>query len=223
MLPRYEGSTRRQLLHLLKTRGESCVQELSGALGISEMAVRRHLQTLERDGLVRVSTVRRPVGRPSYRYALTERADEMFPRNYAQLTLDLLDELQALAGTGAVDRLFAGRREKLEARYRERMRGKHLRDRVAELAAIQNAGGYMAEWEEDRDGFRFYEYNCPIAAVAGSYRQACRCERELFAALLDAEVERTECLAEGDVRCAYVIRSRAGERCPAASRAPASP
>lgn len=209
MLPRNEGTTRRQLLHLLKTKGESCVQELSGALGITAMAVRRHLHSLQRDGLVRVSLVRRAVGRPSYRYSLTERAEELFPRNYAQLTLDLLDELQAMAGTGSVDRLFAGRREKLEARYRERMRGKHLRDKVAELAAIQNASGYMAEWDEDRDGFRLYEYNCPIAAVAGQYRQACRCERELFAALLDADVERTECLAEGDVRCTYVIRSRA--------------
>ena len=208
MPPRNEGSTRRQLLHLLKTKGESCVQDLSGTLGITAMAVRRHLHTLQRDGLVRVSLVRRTVGRPSYRYSLTERAQEMFPRNYAQLTLDLLDELQAMAGTGSVDRLFAARREKLEARYRERMRGKPLREKVAELAAIQNASGYMAEWDEDRDGFRLYEYNCPVAAVANQYRQACRCERELFASLLDADVERTECLAEGDVRCAYVIRSR---------------
>lgn|SRR5690606_19985966 len=211
MLTSGSGSTRRQLMHLLKTRGDSSVQDLSGALGITEMAVRRHLQTLERDGLVSVTVTRRAVGRPAYRYALTERAEEMFPRNYAQLTLDLLEELEGLAGTETVERLFAGRRDKLESRLKDRLRGKPLREKVAELAAIQTSSGYMAEWEEDGDRYLLHEYNCPISAVAGRYRQACRCELNLFETLLDAEVERTECLAEGGMRCTYAIRARRGD------------
>jgi predicted ArsR family transcriptional regulator len=200
--------TRRQLMHLLKTRGDSSVQDLSDALGITEMAVRRHLQTLERDGLVSVTITRRPVGRPAYRYALTERAEELFPRNYAQLTLDLLEELEELAGSETVERVFAGRRDKLEARLKDRLRGQTLRDKVAELAAIQSSSGYMADWEEAGDGYLLHEYNCPIAAVAGRYRQACRCELHLFESLLEAEVVRTECLAEGGMRCTYAIRAR---------------
>jgi len=209
MPPQVEGTTtRRRLIELLRTRGGCSIAELSRELGLTEMGVRRHLHKLERDGFVRSSPVRQAMGRPSYRYVLTASADDLFPKNYPFLTLELLGELEELSGAEMVDRLFAGRRAKLEARYRDRMRDKSLPEKVAELAAIQNAGGYMAAWEADRaGGYVLYEYNCPIAQVANRYRQACRCEKALFGELLGAEVERTECLADGGTRCAYVIRA----------------
>lgn len=213
MLPIQEVSTRRQLLQLLKTQGNSCISDLSKALGITEMAVRRHIQSLERDNLVGSVLVRQAMGRPMYRYSLTEQADDLFPKNYPQLMLDLLGELQEQdGGDQLIDRMFQGRRDKLEARFKDRMQDLPLAERVSELSAIQNAGGYMTEWEADGDAeegsFLLYEYNCPIAQVANRYRQACHCEKQLFEQLLDADVKRTECLADGGVRCSYAIRPR---------------
>ncbi|MGG1311973.1 helix-turn-helix transcriptional regulator [Cohnella laeviribosi] len=210
MLQQEEGSTRYRLIRLLKTQGGLSINELSKALAITEVAVRRHVHTLEKDGLVRSSLVRQAMGRPSYRYRLTERADDLFPKNYPHLTLELLSELEETAGADAVDRLFAGRRDKLASRYRDRMTGRSLKERVAELSSIQNAGGYMAEWESgnEEEVYYLYEYNCPIAMVAGKYRQACQCEKSLFRQLLEADVERTECLADGGIRCAYAIRPK---------------
>ncbi|MBB6735040.1 helix-turn-helix transcriptional regulator [Cohnella zeiphila] len=203
-------TTRRRLIELLRTTGGCGIAELSGELGLTEMGVRRHLHRLERDGIVRSLAVRQAMGRPSYRYTLTESADDLFPKNYPHLTLELLGELEELSGPETVDRLFEGRRAKLEARYRDRMRGKPLRERVAELAAIQNAGGYMAVWETDpAGGYVLHERNCPIAQVANRYRQACSCEKALFAELLSADVERTECFADGGNRCTYAIRAAA--------------
>ncbi|MFC5703819.1 helix-turn-helix transcriptional regulator [Cohnella faecalis] len=216
MLPQEETSTRNQILQLLKMQGNRRINELSKALGITEMAVRRHIQMLERDGLVASLLVRQPMGRPMYRYSLTEQADELFPKNYSQLTLDLLSELEDQdGGAGVIDRMFEGRRDKLEARYKDRMQHKPLEERVAELSSIQNGGGYMSEWElDERTGeFRLYEYNCPVAQVANRYRQACKCEKQLFERLLDADVERTECLADGGARCTYAIRpAQAGDK-----------
>jgi predicted ArsR family transcriptional regulator len=210
MLPQHEVSTRHQLLHLLKTEGNCCISELSKALGITEMAVRRHIQSLERDNLIRSYIVRQAMGRPLYRYSLTEQADDLFPKNYPQLTLDLLTELEEqTGGSEIIDRMFQGRRDKLETRYLEQMTGRPLADRVAELSSIQNSAGYMTEWEpgEEVGAYRLYEYNCPIAQVAKRYRQACHCEKQLFEQLLDAKVERTECLADGGARCTYVIQT----------------
>lgn len=209
MLPQEELSTRSQLLQMLKTQGNCSISDMAKAMGITEMAVRRHIQTLEREGLLRATLVRQAMGRPSYRYALTEQADELFPKNYPQLTLDLLSELEEQpGGAQVIDRLFEGRRDKLETRFLERMKNRSLDERVAELSAIQNAGGYMTEWEpgEEAGAYTLYEYNCPVAQVANRYRQACRCERQLFERLLDADVERTECLADGGTRCTYAIR-----------------
>ncbi len=210
-LRKEEGSTRSRLLHLLRTRSSCSVSELSGALSLTEMAVRRHLHAMEKNGQVAVTVVRQGMGRPLYRYSLTAHADEWFPKNYAQLTLDLLAELEEEdEGAEVIDRMFQGRRDKLAERYEERMRHKPLEERVRELALIQNGGGYMASWErtEEEDAYALHEYNCPIAHVAGQFRQACHCEQQLFVRLLDADVERTECLADGGTRCTYAIRPK---------------
>ncbi|THF79911.1 helix-turn-helix transcriptional regulator [Cohnella fermenti] len=208
-----EGTTRRQLMQLLRTHGGSTVSELAKPLGITEMAVRRHIRAMEKEGLVSSTLLKQAMGRPSCRYQLTERADDLFPKNYPHLMLELLGELEEqAAGDEMIGKLFEGRKRKLHAKYRERMERKELGERVAELAGIQNAGGYMAEWEREEDGsYRLHEFNCPIAQIANRYREACHCEKRLFGELLDADVERTECLADGGGRCTYRIRERADE------------
>jgi predicted ArsR family transcriptional regulator len=200
-----EGSTRTTLLTLLRTRGTLSVNEMAKELGITEMAVRRHVHTFEGEGMLDSRLSRQAMGRPTRRYFLTLKADELFPKNYPVLALDLLDELDGEAA-GMVDILFERRKRKLISKYEDRMKGKALSDRVAELAEIQNAGGYMVNWRPDDEGFVFEEFNCPIAQVAQRYNQACTCELALFEKLLDADVQRTECLTKGGFKCKYVIR-----------------
>lgn len=203
---RHEGSTRQAILTLFKTKGQLNAGELAKQLHITEMAVRRHLSTLERDGFISPTLVRQAMGRPTHKYGLTEKAEYLFPRNYHSLALDLLEELaddpeQAVL----VDRMFEGRKRKLLERYASRMDGKTLPEKVEELAAIQNDGGYMVELEDGDDGLVLHEYNCPIAQVANLYHQACQCELTLFEQLLGTSVVRTECLAKGGSKCSYVI------------------
>jgi predicted ArsR family transcriptional regulator len=192
---------------MMKTRGALSVGEMAKELRITEMAVRRHLNTLERDGLIETKLSRQAMGRPTHLYSLTMLADDLFPKNYHHLTLDLLGELEAEEGSDMIGRLFERRKEKLFAKYGERMEGKELPERVTELADIQNKNGYMVQLERQDEGeFVLTEYNCPIAQVAGQYNEACQCELTLFEKLLDADVERTECLTKGGAKCTYVIR-----------------
>src|SRR5690554_4139850 len=86
-------STIKKVMTLIKTKGPLSVNELSKHLSITEMAVRRHLNTLERDNLVDTTMVRQAMGRPTHVYSLTKAADDLFPKNYHKLTLDLLGEL----------------------------------------------------------------------------------------------------------------------------------
>jgi len=204
---RGDHSTRERILMLLKTGGRLNAGSLSSELGLTEMAIRRHMYALENEGSVNIVSVRQAMGRPLHAYELTAEADELFPKNYHMLALDLLGELADDPDTAAlIDRMFDGRKNKLLERYEPRMAGKSLEQKVSELAAIQNAGGYMAEVELQSDGsYMLYEYNCPITQVAGKYLQACKCELSLFKSLLDVPVERTECLAKGGGKCSYHI------------------
>lgn len=202
-----ETSTRKVILSMLKTQGALSVQDLAKQLGITEMAVRRHIHSMEKDDLLEAKLVRQAMGRPTSVYNLAPQADELFPKKYSQLTLDLLDELLEGEGHDKIERLFEGRQSKLEARYQSRMQAKSLEDRVAELALIQNENGYMVDWSaQGEDAYIFNEHNCPIAKVANTFQQACQCELSLFRNLLDANVERTECLAKGANKCVYIIR-----------------
>lgn len=190
---------------MLKTGGPMGVGEMAKRLGITEMAVRRHLNTLERDGYIESKLMRQSMGRPMHVYSLTGAADDLFPKNYHLLALDLLGELADEAGEERVGRLFQRRKEKLLHKYEPSMEGKPLAEKVAALAEIQNANGYMVEWERADGGFVLKEHNCPISQVANRYNEACQCELQLFEALLGTKVERTECLAKGGGKCVYKI------------------
>jgi predicted ArsR family transcriptional regulator len=202
-------STRERILHLMKTAGPLSAKELTTELQITEMAVRRHLGTMERDGLIESKMIRQTPGRPTAVYGLTELAEGLFPKKYHSLTLDLLDELAEESGEGMVDRLFDRRKEKLSRKYMADMQGKSLTDKVRTLSEIQNDNGYMTELQQTDGGeYVLMEHNCPISQIANRYNHACDCELKLFESLLDADVERTECLAQQGKKCVYVIRQR---------------
>jgi predicted ArsR family transcriptional regulator len=204
-----ELSTRRTILTLLKTKGNLTVNDLSGLLGITEMAVRRHLNGLEGEGYVEARLMRRPMGRPMHVYSLTESAEVFFPKNYHRYALDLLAELEE-EDEALLARIFERRKDRMVQTYSAHMEGKPLEARVAQLAEIQDAGGYMVEWARQASGdYVFHEYNCPIAQIAVRYEQACRCELSLFKRLLGTEVKRTECMAQGGHKCSYYIYSDA--------------
>ncbi len=200
-------STRREILMTLKKRGGMTADELSEVLGITAMGVRRHLMTLERDGLVEYKPVQRGVGRPSYVYSLTELADDLFPKSYDQFANELLNILRVTDGEEKIEELFAKRMERLQASIEPHLANKDLPEQVAELARIQNEKGYLAEWEQVDDGtFVFVEHNCAIAKIANSCNFACDYELQLLNNLLDAdEVVREDHMASGDISCRYRI------------------
>jgi predicted ArsR family transcriptional regulator len=202
-------STRRIILTMLKTKGHLAVSDMAKQLRITEMAVRRHLNTLERDGLIDSMLVRQAMGRPTNLYSLTAHADELFPKKYHHLTLDLLGDLAEESGEELVERLFERRKDRMIGRYEEQMQGKPLMERVKALAEIQNTNGYMSDWEATEDGsYVINEHNCPISQVANQYNHACHCELKMFESLLQADVERTECLVKGALKCSYKIQEK---------------
>ena len=197
---------------MIKTSGSLSVGEMAKRLGITEMAVRRHLNTMERDGLVETTLSRQAMGRPTHVYSLTEESEFLFPKNYHGLTLDLLEELVADSPehTDVVGRLFELRKNKLLRRYEERMKQESMQQKVEALAHIQNENGYMVAWEHDEvsGGYVIDEFNCPISQVANRFNHACQSELELFKQLLGANVERVECLAKEGKRCRYLISDK---------------
>lgn len=198
-----------RILFQLKTRGPSETLALAGALSISRQAVLQHLERLVTDGLVEHVDERRGVGRPRRIWSLTETAQTRFPDAHAQLTVEMLEALSAEFGEAGVERIIARREVATTRAYTAAMAGEEtLQARVAALAEIRTAEGYMADWSPDPGGgFLLVENHCPICAAAAACQGFCRAEQAVFQAVLGpgVAIQRTDHILAGARRCAYRI------------------
>jgi predicted ArsR family transcriptional regulator len=202
-------TTRRAVLVAIKRAGGATAAELAAQLAITPAAVRQQMHRLSEDGLVRHHPEPDGRGRPAHRYELTAAAEALFPKRYGDLTAELLGYLGGPGGE-EVERLFERRRLRRLDGATPRLADLPLEAQVAELTAILDEDGYLADVETlDDGGWRITEHNCAILTVATGYRQACSSELEFIrAALPGASVERIAHLMDGSHVCAYEVRPR---------------
>jgi predicted ArsR family transcriptional regulator len=203
-------ATRDRILFLLKTRGPERTAAIAARLGCTPMGARQHLALLQEDGLVDFEARRRGGGRPARWWRLTPAGQARFPQGYAELTVELLGNLRRAFGARGLERLVAARTRQQRRDYSQRLPipSAPLAGRVAALARLRRAEGYMADWRRQRDGsYLLVENHCPICAAAQVCQGLCAGELELFQRVLgnDVVVERTEHLLAGARRCAYRI------------------
>lgn len=211
-LPAPRGKTRNDILSALKRADGLTVDQLSRSLGITSMAVRKHLAALERDMLVASDIVRQPVGRPARTFRLTEQSDDLFPKGYDSIAVEFLSDLVSMDGTAKVDLLFNRRADRTYAYLEARVsRARSFDERVAALADGMDELGYLTHWEKTGPGtYTVSQFNCAIQRIAIEFPQACFYELETYRKLLDADVQRACHLMSGDYMCSYVIQ----QRCP---------
>jgi predicted ArsR family transcriptional regulator len=205
---------KRRLVERLKRTDSATAGELAGDLGLTDTAVRQHLEALESAGYVRRSAAEATGrGRPPVRWQLTAAATGVFPDRHAELTVELLDSIRTELGDAALEQVLEARANRQAQHYRHLLAGDLLADRVRRLAEQRSVEGYLAE-VVDADGrgqeLVLVEHHCPIAAAAHSCGTVCRTELEVFQAALgdDVVVSREQHLLAGDQRCAYRIAQR---------------
>ena len=205
-----QTATRQKIILALKHHGPMTAAEMGDRLGMSSMGARRHLDALVREEWVRFEIVRQGQGRPSHRYQLAPRADDLFPKKYAQLTNDLLGYLAAEQGDAVVSELFSRRAQNRLRLASAQLAGLPLAERVAGLTALLKSEGYFAELQTLEEGaFLVTQHNCPVCDVAAVFRAACSSELDFLNAIFpDAEVTREQWSLAGGQSCIYRIAAR---------------
>jgi predicted ArsR family transcriptional regulator len=205
-----ERKTRRAIVHLLKTEGPLTSADLAGRLGVTAMAVRQHLYTLEKEKFVSVEERRVPIGRPAKYWQLTRDANRLFPDAYSELTVSLIGAMGDALGEEGVKRVLDSRSARQRSAYAQRITSAApLNSKLQQLARIRTEEGYMAEVKRDgKGGFLFVENHCPICVAATQCQGFCSAELDLFRKVLgpDVAVEREEHIVSGARRCAYRVR-----------------
>ena len=198
---RYFSTTRGRMVLLLR-RTAHTVDELTELLGITRNAVREHLATLERDGLVRRSGTRRGDGKPAHLYALTPEAAELFPRGYAPVLGAVLDALPARLDPPSRTALFRDVAAQLIA-GRPVPRG-DVRDRVAAGAELLNDLGGFAEAREVDGTLVIQGWSCPLASVVAAHPELCLLAATALTRMVGLPVQE-RCDRREPPRCYFAV------------------
>ena len=204
---RFFESTRGRIVTLIRRAGRT-VEDLAGALDLTDNGVRAHLAVLERDGLVRQrGSVRRggsSGGKPAYVYELTPQAEDLFPKAYGPVLRRLLDVLSEQAGEEKSETLLRAVGSRL-AEERS-VPADDTRARLETAVEALNELGGLAEVEEHDGGFVIRSYSCPLAGLSPAHPEVCRMAETLIAELAGVPVHE-RCDRGERPRCCFEIAS----------------
>jgi predicted ArsR family transcriptional regulator len=199
---RFFESTRGRVVSLL--RGATCsVEELAGRLDLTDNAVRAHLLTLERDGLVRQSGVRRGARKPHFTYSLTQEAERLFPKAYDLLLNQLITVLKCRLSQEEIDDVLRGVGRSLAADAPSDEQD-DLPSRVRRAIKVLEAIGGAAEAEQQDEKIVIKSSGCPLAAAVATHPEVCRLAETLIAEIVKASVKE-HCNREGIPQCSFEI------------------
>lgn len=199
---RFFESTRGQIVTML--RGSPCtVDELAEKLNLTDNAVRAHLATLERDGIVRQTGLRRGPRKPHFTYALTEDADKLFPKAYDALLNQLITALKHRLQPSEIEDVLreVGRAVAADAAT---AKNGSLESRVQNALRVLEAIGGAAEVEKSNGMIVIRSNGCPLAAAVSVHPEVCRLAETLVAEIVKAPVVE-QCNREGRPKCRFEI------------------
>lgn len=199
-------ASREQILTFLHQRGQATVKDLAQLLGLTATGVRQHLTVLERDGMIEAREERGHIGRPAHVYSLSERAEAIFPKNYAMLTNLLLEEVRTMAGAEALQRLLRRVSARMADRYGERVAGKSLPERVETTASILRELGSEVEVRQEGEEYFIRQCTCPYPQVAKRHSAVCALEVDFVQRLTATDARLVGSLLRGDPACVYRVR-----------------
>jgi predicted ArsR family transcriptional regulator len=204
-----DGPTRGLILSLLR-RGPKTVEELAGAVGVTDNAVRLHLAALERDGLARSLGVRREgtVGKPATLYGVPPEADAVFSRAYEPVLTTLLVTLTGRLDARELSELLRDVGRQLAASAASD--GSTLEQRVRAAAAVLDSLGGDAEVERAPGGegaWLVRGFACPLSRSVAECPPLCVAVEELVAGITGAKVQE-RCDRSEPPRCTFLVSPR---------------
>ena len=198
------ASTRGRILALL--RGENrTVNELAAALDLTDNAVRAHLLSLERDGLVQQHGIRPGKRKPHAAYGLSTEAEQIFPKAYGPLLAHFVTVISNRLNRRALRATMREVGRAVAADHLERWKGRGRGERIkAALDLLDDLGGSAKFEESEGKQFIHGRNGCPLAAVTASHPEACLIVESLLSKVIGVPAKK--CCEYGEtLRCCFEL------------------
>ena len=195
-------STRGRVIQVLR-RGESTVNELARALSVTDNAIRSHLTTLERDGLVKQSGKRSGVRKPEVVYALTANAEELFPKAYHVLLDLMLNVLNDRLPPNEIEDIL--REVGRQLAVLSPTNSTDLAQRVKHAAHVLNQLGGLTEVQIKEGQYLIQGYSCPLASVSQHHPGICLLAEALLGEIIGEPVSNV-CDRGEKPKCSFELK-----------------
>lgn len=200
---RFFDSTRGQIVTLLRGTTKT-VNDLAEELDLTDNAVRAHLLSLERDGLIKQTGFQRGTRKPHFAYELTAEADKLFPKAYDALLNQLITVLKGRLPPETLEQVLRDVGRSLAGAQAGGQTNGDLESRVARgLMALEAIGG-AARIEREKKKFFIRSESCPLAAAVAEHPEVCRLAETLLSEIIGEEVQE-RCDREGSPRCRFAV------------------
>lgn len=198
-------ATRDRLLALLR-EGAWTVDDLADRLGVTDNAVRFHLDALESLGTVRKEGVRKigAVGQPASIYSLSTEGEEAFSRAYAPVLIACLEELRDRTSPAQVEAFLKRVGKRLASAFSHSSGS--VSSRVAGASDMLNALGGITSVEKSGGTYRIVGRACPLSRAVEADHCVCAAVTSLVAEVVGAEVTE-RCDRSGRPKCCFEISS----------------
>lgn len=201
---RFFDTSRGRIVTLLRG-GAKTVSELAAELELTDNAVRAHLLSLERDGLVRQRGVQRGTRKPHFSYELTGEAESLFPKAYDALLNQLIGVLKSRLTPAALEEVLREVGRSLAANADRRKDG--LETRIGDALSALEAIGGAARLEKEDDKLVIRSGSCPLATAVAEHPEVCQLTEALLSEIIGENV-RERCDRNGSPRCAFEITEK---------------
>ena len=200
---RFFASTRGRIITLLRGTTRT-VNELAEKLSLTDNAVRAHLLSLERDGLVHQSGVQRSHRKPHLTYDLTPEAEQLFPKSYDAVLNQLITALKGHLEAKAVSELLREVGSSIATSQASDQQNGDLQHRAQIAMKVLEALGGAPRIESDDDRLSIRSSNCPLGAVVVEHPEVCQLAEALVAEIMGVTVQE-QCDRDGSPRCCFDI------------------
>lgn len=207
MLHAIPEGPKKELLLLIKRKGELSLEEAEAISGLAKTTLRQHLIGLEEQSLILRAYRTIGQGRPIVVFKLSENGSRLFPSQESLILREMLQHLQETGHKKLIEDFFHKYWSRRKQKFEEiliSMAGKKRPDRAMRLKALEHlleSEGFMPEIE--KQGATIRKCNCPFAEVVKVTQLPCKLEGEFIKWALKQELERTAYIPAGDFSCDY--------------------
>lgn len=178
------------------------VNEIAEELDLSDNAVRAHLLSLERDGLVKQGPLVKGFRKPHYSYMLTTEARHLFPKSYDSVLNRLLTVLKRRLTPAALRKTLSDVGQSLGLDSSANNTSVEGRVETA-LAALENLGG-VAKAVRENGSLIIKSESCPFAEAVSEHPEVCKIAESMVEEIVGGKVQEI-CDRTASPKCRFQI------------------